>query len=246
MLNINKNIRLNKYISKSGLCSRRKADNLIKLGLITVNKKIIKKLGTIININDNVKYNNKKLNIKKNIYLLFNKPKNCITTLKDNKNRKTIFDYIPDIYKNYGIFPVGRLDKNTTGILLITNDGNLTTKLIHPKYNINKDYKVYLNKNLKYKDYLYIKKGIKLKEGKIKINFIKIIKKNKKILIISINLGWNKILHRMFNKIGYKIINLIRINFAGFKLKKFNLKKSNYIILNKKKVYNIIKKKNEK
>ncbi|WGH26698.1 MAG: pseudouridine synthase [Candidatus Shikimatogenerans bostrichidophilus] len=248
MININnKKIRLNKYISKSGLCSRRKADFLIKLGLISVNNNIIKELGYKVFINDIIKYNNKILFIKKNIYLIFNKPKNCITTLKDNRNRKTIFYYIPNIYKKYGIFPVGRLDKNTTGILLITNDGDLTLKLIHPKYKINKDYKVFLNKKLLYKDLLYIKNGVKLKEGKIKINFIKLIKKDKKKLIISINLGWNKILHRLFNKLGYKIINLIRINFAGFKLKDFNLKKGNYINLKKKKVYNIIKNnKNEK
>lgn len=132
-------IRLNNYISQCGICSRRKADNLIKLNLIKVNNIIINILGYKINYNkDIIKYNDKIIKIKKKIYLLFNKPSNCITTLKDNKYRNNIMNYIPNIYKKYGIYPIGRLDKNTTGILLLTNDGILYKKLTHPKYKIKK------------------------------------------------------------------------------------------------------------
>ncbi|BDT61618.1 MAG: hypothetical protein RDO_1460 [Flavobacteriales endosymbiont of Rhyzopertha dominica] len=232
---MNKIIRLNKFISKCGICSRRKADNLIKSGIIKVNNNIITTLGYKININDNVKYNNKLLNIKNNIYLLFNKPKNCITTLKDNYNRNIIMNYIPKIYKNFGLFPVGRLDINTTGLLLITNDGKLSKFLTHPRYKIKKKYKIYLNKNFNIKHLKILKKGIIFKEGKIIIKNLKIFKNNKKILIITIYIGWNRIIHRIFNKLGYNILNLNRIYFAGLKLNK-SLKLGKYIILNKKKI----------
>ncbi|MDH3003753.1 MAG: pseudouridine synthase [Candidatus Shikimatogenerans sp. JK-2022] len=227
----NKNlIRLNNYISKSGICSRRKADNLIKLNLIKVNGKIINKLGYKVIINkDVIKYNNKIIKIKKNIYILFNKPKNCITTLKDKKNRDNIMNYIPSIYKKYHIYPIGRLDKNTTGVLLLTNDGNFYKILTHPKYKIKKIYKLFINKNLLKNDYLKLKKGIKLKEGKIKIKNIILNKNNKKIIILTIYLGWNRIIHRIFNKLGYKIISLDRINFAGFNKK--NINKGKFILL---------------
>ncbi|WGH27192.1 MAG: pseudouridine synthase [Candidatus Shikimatogenerans bostrichidophilus] len=232
---MNKYLRLNNYISKCGICSRRKADSLIKLGFIKVNGKIINTLGyKVLLNNDIIKYNNKIINIKKKIYLLINKPKNCITTLKDNKNRNNIMNYIPYIYKKYGIYPIGRLDKNTTGILLLTNDGKLSKKLTHPKYKIKKTYNLILNKNLKFNDYLKIKKGFFLKEGKIQIEYLNINKKNKKNITLTIKLGWNKIVHRIFKKIGYKIVYLDRINFAG--IKKPNIKTGKYIVLSKKKI----------
>ncbi|WOX79304.1 pseudouridine synthase [Candidatus Shikimatogenerans bostrichidophilus] len=239
MKNINKLIRLNKYISYSGLCSRRKADNLIKLGLISVNGKIIKKLGYKVNYEDKIKYVNSNLKFKNKIYILFNKPKNCITTVKDNKNRIIIMDFIPNIYKKLGIFPIGRLDKNTTGLLLLTNDGEFAQYLTHPKYKIKRKYKLFLNKNLNKNDLLILKKGIRLKEGKININKIKIFNNNKRLLIITITVGWNKIIHRIFNKIGYKILYLNRIYFAGLKMDN-NIKIGQYKILSKKIINNII------
>ncbi|WGH26167.1 MAG: pseudouridine synthase [Candidatus Shikimatogenerans bostrichidophilus] len=232
-------LRLNNYISKCGICSRRKADNLIKLGLIKVNNKIINKLGyKIIENKDIIKYNNKVIKKKKKIYLLFNKPKNCITTTKEKKYIN-VMHYIPKIYKIYNLYPVGRLDKNTTGLLLITNDGKLSNKLTHPKYKIKKTYKIFLNKKIKKQDILKIKNGINLKEGKVKINNIIIKKSNKKSILLTINIGWNKIIHRIFNKLNYKVLNLDRINFAGLKKKK-ELKKGKFIILSKK-IINYIK-----
>ncbi|WGH25531.1 MAG: pseudouridine synthase [Candidatus Shikimatogenerans bostrichidophilus] len=243
----NKKIRLNKFIAYSGLCSRRQADKLINLGLISVNNIIIKKMGYKINFNDNVKYNETKIKIiDKYIYILINKPKNCITTVKDNLNRKTILFFIPNKYKKkFRIYPVGRLDKNTTGILLLTNDGYLSNKLLHPKYKINKIYKIILNKNLDLYSIIKIKKGIKLKEGVIKIKKIIINKNKKNIIHLYINLGWNRIIHRIFNKLGYKILYLQRINFGGLKINKYIKKEGKYIILSKKKIYKIIQK-NEK
>ncbi|WOX79449.1 pseudouridine synthase [Candidatus Shikimatogenerans bostrichidophilus] len=236
---IKQRIRLNKYIAYSGVCSRRKADKLIKIGLISVNGKIINKLGYKVNYYDNIKYVNSNLNLKNKIYILFNKPKNCITTVKDNKNRIIIMDFIPKIYKKLGIFPIGRLDKNTTGLILLTNDGKLAQYLTHPKYKIKRKYKIFLNKNFNKTDILILNKGIKLKEGKIKINNIKIFNNNKRTLIITINVGWNKIIHRIFNKIGYKVLFLNRIYFAGFKINN-NLKKGQYKILSNK-IINYIK-----
>ncbi|MDH3004299.1 MAG: pseudouridine synthase [Candidatus Shikimatogenerans sp. JK-2022] len=244
-----KKIRLNKYIANSGICSRRKADNLIKLGLISVNGKIIKTLGYKILNKDIVKYNNRILKILYNyIYILLNKPKNCITTIKDNNNRITIMSYLPKIYSlKYRIYPVGRLDKNTTGLLILTNDGELCNKLLHPKNRIKKTYKVILNKKINNKNIIILKKGINFKEGKIKIKNIFIIKSKKNILYISIFVGWNRIIHRIFKKIGYKVLYLQRINFAGLKLNNFNIKKEGqYKILSKNKIYNILNiKKNE-
>ncbi|WGH25809.1 MAG: pseudouridine synthase [Candidatus Shikimatogenerans bostrichidophilus] len=236
-----KKIRLNHYISQSGICSRRKADDLIKLGLIKVNNLTIKKLGYKVNYNDIIKYNNKILRIKNKIYLILNKPKNCITTIKDNINRVTVMEYIPDVYKNYKINPVGRLDKNTTGILLLTNDGFLSKILTHPKYNIKKIYKIVLNKKIKFNDILNIKNGIKLKEGKVKINNINIIKNNKKIVYLSINIGWNRIIHRLFNKIGYKVLKLKRISFAGIKIDKYIKKEGKFKKLSKNFINKILK-----
>ncbi|WGH25443.1 MAG: pseudouridine synthase [Candidatus Shikimatogenerans bostrichidophilus] len=242
MLKYSKKIRLNKFIAYSGICSRRKADNLIKLGLISVNGKIIKLLGYKIFYNDIIKYNNKILNIHNNIYILFNKPKNCITTVKDNYNRNTVLSYIPNIYiKKYRIYPVGRLDKNTTGILLLTNDGILCNKLLHPKYKIKRKYKIILNKKISLNNIIKLKNGIIFKEGKIKINKINIIKKKRNVLILSIYVGWNRIIHRVFKRIGYKILYLQRINFAGLKISNSIKKEGKYKIISKKKIYNIFK-----
>ncbi|MDH3004780.1 MAG: pseudouridine synthase [Candidatus Shikimatogenerans sp. JK-2022] len=239
-----KKIRINKYIALSGICSRRKADNLIKLGLISINDNIIYELGKKIILNkDIIKYDNKIIKILRFLYIIINKPKNCIITLKDNKNKKnrlTIFNFIPNKFKKYRIFPVGRLDQNTTGILLLTNDGFLCNKLLHPKYKIKKDYKIILNKKIKKNIIFKLNKGLIFKEGKIKITKIKIKKNNKNILIISIHIGWNKIIHRIFNKLGYKILYLQRINFGGIKIYKDIKKEGQYKILSKKKLYNIL------
>ncbi|MDH3004517.1 MAG: pseudouridine synthase [Candidatus Shikimatogenerans sp. JK-2022] len=244
MLNIK--IRLNKYISYSGICSRRKADNLIKLGLISVNGKIIKKLGYKIFKHDIIKYNNKILKINNNfIYIILNKPKKYITTVKDNYNRLTILSLLPNkIINKYRIFPIGRLDYNTCGMLLLTNDGSLCNKLLHPKNKIKKTYKIILNKNINNNYIKIINNGVKFKEGKLKINDFYIKKNKKNIIYLSIYVGWNRIIHRLFNKFGYKILYLQRISFSNFKINNFNIKKEGqYIILNREKFLKILNKK---
>ena len=140
-------IRLNKYISNSGICSRREADKYITAGLVSVNDVIISKLGSKVNENDIIKFNGQKVNIEKKIYVLLNKPKNYITTTKDPKNRKTVMELIKNSSKTR-LYPVGRLDRKTTGLLLFTNDGEIAKKLTHPRYKIEKLYHVVLNKNL--------------------------------------------------------------------------------------------------
>ncbi|WGH28002.1 MAG: pseudouridine synthase [Candidatus Bostrichicola ureolyticus] len=227
-------LRLNHYISNSGIVSRRKADHLIKLGLIKVNGKIINKIGYKININDNIIYNNYLIKPKKKIYLLLNKPKGIITTTSDDKNRKTVIDILSKkITIKYRIYPVGRLDKQTTGILLLTNDGNITKILTHPKYKIKKGYNVILNKNLNKLDLKKIKNGIYLSEGITKIDKIHYINNSLNEIFIELHIGWNRVIRRIFNFLNYKIIKLDRI-FLG-KIKN-NLKEGKWRFLTKKEI----------
>ncbi|WGH27008.1 MAG: pseudouridine synthase [Candidatus Bostrichicola ureolyticus] len=227
-------LRLNHYISNSGIVSRRKADHLIKLGLIKVNGKIINKIGYKININDNIIYNNYLIKPKKKIYLLLNKPKGIITTTSDDKNRKTVIDILSKkITIKYRIYPVGRLDKQTTGILLLTNDGNITKILTHPKYKIKKGYNVILNKNLNKLDLKKIKNGIYLSEGITKIDKIHYINNSLNEIFIELHIGWNRVIRRIFNFLNYKIIKLDRI-FLG-KIKN-NLKEGQWRFLTKKEI----------
>ncbi|MDH3003927.1 MAG: pseudouridine synthase [Flavobacteriia bacterium] len=227
-------LRLNHYISNSGIVSRRKADHLIKLGLIKVNGKIINKIGYKININDNIIYNNYLIKPKKKIYLLLNKPKGIITTTSDDKNRKTVIDILSKkITIKYRIYPVGRLDKQTTGILLLTNDGNITKILTHPKYKIKKGYNVILNKNLNKLDLKKIKNGIYLSEGITKIDKIHYINNSFNEIFIELHIGWNRVIRRIFNFLNYKIIKLDRI-FLG-KIKN-NLKEGKWRFLTKKEI----------
>ncbi|WP_185855466.1 pseudouridine synthase [Blattabacterium cuenoti] len=235
-----KKIRLNHYISLSGISSRRKADKLIKLGLVEVNGKIITKLGTVINNNDLVKLNGEKIQIEEKVYLLINKPKGFVTTTKDQLNRKTVMSLIPNHLKKYKLFPVGRLDRNTTGMLLITNDGTITEKLTHPKYHVQKIYCVLLNKQISSDELEKIRKGeIYLKEGRVKVNFIRV-KRNKKKIEIGLCVGWNRIVKRIFKKLNYKVIHLDRINFGGF-TKKF-IKRGIWMQVSHKKIKEILEK----
>ena len=158
---MNQKIRLNKYISNSGICSRREADKYIKAGLVSVNNKVVIEMGFRVNENDIIKFSGEKINIGKKIYVLLNKPKNYITTTKDPRNRKTVMELIKNASKTR-IYPVGRLDRKTTGLLLFTNDGEVAARLTHPKYKIEKLYHVVLDKNLKKKDYEEILKGLNL------------------------------------------------------------------------------------
>ncbi|WP_185864972.1 pseudouridine synthase [Blattabacterium cuenoti] len=239
-----KKIRLNKYISYAGICSRRNSDKLIQSGSIEVNGKIISKLGTIIDYYDEVKFNGEKIFLQEKIYLIINKPKGFITTTKDQFGRKTIMDLIPYYFFKRKIYPIGRLDYSTTGVLLLTNDGNFSEYLSHPKYRIQKIYNVTLNKEIKIEDIRKIKNGdIYLKEGKVIINFIMKLKKNQ--VKIGIHIGWNRIIKRIFGKLNYIVIKLDRISFGG--ITKKNIKIGNWKILKKNeiaKIYDTIKNNN--
>ncbi|WP_185852095.1 pseudouridine synthase [Blattabacterium cuenoti] len=231
-------IRLNHYLSNAGISSRRKADKLIQSGAIEVNGKPVFRLGTIIRTNDIVKFHGSKIKSKNKIYILLNKPKGYITTTRDQFNRKTVMNLIPSI-SEYRIFPVGRLDYSTTGVLLLTNDGYIAEKLTHPKYHIKKIYHVSLNKKIRNEDLDKIRKGkIYLKEGKVKVIFVN--QKNAKNKIeIGLYIGWNRVIKRIFKKLNYQVIRLDRINFGG--LSKKNLKIGNWCFLNKKEIENITK-----
>ncbi|WP_185857901.1 pseudouridine synthase [Blattabacterium cuenoti] len=230
-------IRLNHYLSNAGISSRRKADQLIQSGAIEVNGKPVFKLGTVISTKDVVRYFGSKIKYQNKIYLLLNKPKGFITTTRDQFHRKTVMDLIPCFY-GYRIFPVGRLDNSTTGVLLLTNDGYIAEKLTHPKYRIKKIYNVSLNKKIKNEDLDKIRKGkIYLKEGKVKVIFIK--KNASNQLEIGLYIGWNRVIKRIFKKLNYQVTRLDRINFGG--LSKKNIKIGNWCLLKKKEIENITK-----
>ena len=226
--------RLNQFISRSGVTSRRKADILIESGKIKVNGKIVKKLGTKVSVEDKIEYNRKQITIQRYKYLILNKPKNFITTLSDEKKRKTVLDLINNACTER-LFPVGRLDKNTTGVLLFTNDGDLSQKLIHPKHKIKKEYHVSLNKKISMLDFEKIKKGIDLEDGKIKVDEIRIINNTyNKELLLTLHSGRNRIVRRIFEFLDYEVLKLDRILFAG--ISKKNTPRGKWRFLNNKEI----------
>ncbi|AFJ90969.1 pseudouridine synthase [Blattabacterium sp. (Blaberus giganteus)] len=233
-------IRLNHYLSDAGISSRRKADKLIQSGAIEVNGKPVFKLGTIIRTDDIVKFHGSKVKSKNKIYILINKPKGFITTTRDQFNRQTVMNLIPCLFE-YRIYPVGRLDCSTTGVLLLTNDGYTAEKLTHPKYHVKKIYRVSLNKKIKNEDLDKIKKGkIYLKEGKVKVIFVRKIRNAKNQIEIGLDIGWNRVIKRIFKKLDYQVVRLDRINFGG--LSKKNLKIGDWCFLKTKEIENITKK----
>ena len=235
----NKIIRLNKFIAHAGICSRREADNIIMNGDITVNGKIITEMGTKILKTDIVKYKGKILEKERLVYVLLNKPKNFISTVSDPHERKTVMNLVKNACEER-IFPVGRLDRNTTGVLLFTNDGDLAKKLTHPKYKVEKIYYVELNKTLINEDMLKIVEGLELEDGFIKVDEINYIngddEKNK--IGIKIHSGKNHIVRRIFEELNYKVERLDRVKFAG--LTKKNLKRGEWRLLMQKEI-NLLK-----
>lgn len=224
--------RLNQFIAKSGICSRRAAEDLILSGKISVNGKVIQNLGTKVTVKDLVKYQNKILSIQNFKYILLNKPKGYITTVKDERNRPTVLSLIKDYFPER-LFPVGRLDKDTTGLLLLTNDGELTQKITHPKYTIKKVYHIVLDKKIKKDDYKQIQSGIILEDGFIKVDAINILPDgNGKELGIEIHSGRNRIIRRIFLFFGYKVIKLDRVLLGS--LTKKNLRRGNWRTLTQK------------
>ena len=209
-------IRLNRYISNSGVCSRRKADELIAAGVISVNGEVVTELGTKVDPSkDEIRYNNERLKREKMVYILLNKPKDYITTTDDPQERKTVMQLISKATKER-VYPVGRLDRNTTGLLLLTNDGNLAEKLSHPRNNISKIYQVELNKALTQGDFNKIQFGIELEDGLIKPDDVSfVVGASKREIGIQIHSGKNRIVRRIFESLGYDVIKLDRVVYAN-------------------------------
>ena len=209
-------IRLNKYVANAGIASRREADELIKTGIVTVNGQVISEMGYKVQPGDEVRFDGKKISSEKNVYFVLNKPKGFISTAKDEKNRQTVMDLMSTA-TTARIFPVGRLDRQTTGVLLFTNDGYLTKKLTHPSHDIKKIYHVTLDKKLTANDLADIKKGVRLiPEGIAVIDTISYIENRPKNEIgLEIHIGWNRVVRRIFEKLGYKVESLDRVSFAG-------------------------------
>ncbi|WP_322971355.1 pseudouridine synthase [Faecalibacter sp. LW9] len=216
-------IRLNKYVANAGIASRREADELIKTGIVTVNGQVITEMGYKVQPDDEVRFDGKRISSQKNVYFLLNKPKGYITTSKDEKNRKTVMDLVAGA-TTARIFPVGRLDRQTTGVLLFTNDGYLTKKLTHPSHDIKKIYHVTLDKKLTANDLAEIKKGVRLiPEGIAVVDEISYIENRPKNEVgLEIHIGWNRVVRRIFEKLGYKVEALDRVSFAGLTKKGLN------------------------
>jgi 23S rRNA pseudouridine2605 synthase len=226
-------MRLNKFIANSGICSRREADVLIQHGEIQVNGEVITELGHKVNRTDKVIYRGKNINPEKPVYLLLNKPKDFITTTEDPMDRKTVMHLISNACEER-VFPVGRLDRNTTGLLLFTNDGELAAKLSHPSNNVKKIYQVTLNRPLTANDEKEILEGITLEDGPAKVDDMQVLSKDRTILGLEIHLGRNRIVRRIFAHFGYEVEALDRVIFAG--LDKKDLPRGKYRFLSEKEV----------
>jgi 23S rRNA pseudouridine2605 synthase len=207
-------IRLNRYIANSGVCSRREADELIKMGLVSVNGKTISEMGYKVNPGDEVRYENKVLTAEKPVYILMNKPKGFLTTTDDPQERNTVMHIIGSNVKER-IYPVGRLDRNTTGLLLLTNDGDLADKLMHPSYNVKKIYKVELDRPLTKADFQKITEGIPLEEGRATVDDLAIVSEDGKTVGVELHIGWNRVVRRIFESLEYEVVRLDRSVYAG-------------------------------
>jgi 23S rRNA pseudouridine2605 synthase len=213
--NDDNSVRLNKFIATSGICSRREADEYIKAGLITVNGNIVTELGTKVAMKDDVRYHGERIKKEKLVYILINKPKDFITTVKDPHATRTVLQLVASACKER-IYPVGRLDRNTTGVLLLTNDGDLAKTLTHPRYNKMKIYHVTLDKSVTGADLKQIREGVTLEDGFIKADDISYIDPVDKTQVgIEIHSGKNRIVRRIFEQLGYRIKKLDRVYFAG-------------------------------
>ena len=230
----NEPIRLNKFLANAGICSRREADEFIAAGVVSVNGEIVTELGTKIKRTDEVKFHDQPVSVERKVYVLLNKPKDCVTTSDDPQERKTVMHCVKDACKER-IYPVGRLDRNTTGVLLLTNDGDLASKLTHPKYLKKKIYHVYCDKNVTKADLDQIAAGITLEDGEIHADAISYASEtDKKQVGIEIHSGKNRIVRRIFESLGYKVIKLDRVYFAG--LTKKGLKRGDWRYLTEQEV----------
>ncbi|MCR4592123.1 MAG: RNA-binding S4 domain-containing protein [Bacteroidaceae bacterium] len=227
-------IRLNKFLANAGVCSRREADSFIEAGVVKVNGQVVTELGTKIKRSDSVLFHDQLVSIEKKVYILLNKPKDYVTTSDDPQNRKTVMDLVKGACRER-IYPVGRLDRNTTGVLLLTNDGELASKLTHPQYMKKKIYHVYLNKNVTAADMRMIADGIQLEDGEIHADAIEYASEtDRKQVGIEIHSGRNRIVRRIFESLGYKVIKLDRVFFAG--LTKKNVRRGDWRYLTEQEV----------
>ena len=227
-------LRLNKFLANAGVCSRREADEFIQAGLVTVNGQVVTELGTKILRTDEVKFHDAVVSLEKKVYVLLNKPKDYVTTSDDPQQRKTVMDLVKDVCPER-IYPVGRLDRNTTGVLLLTNDGDLASKLTHPKFLKKKVYHVHLDKNLTAHDMQQISEGITLEDGEIKADAVAYADDHDKSQVgIEIHSGKNRIVRRIFESLGYRVTKLDRVQFAG--LTKKNLRRGDWRFLTEKEV----------
>ncbi|WP_276728658.1 pseudouridine synthase [Chryseobacterium carnipullorum] len=230
-------IRLNKYIANSGICSRREADELITQGLVEVNGVVVNEMGYQVQKTDKVVFDGQGITPEKPVYVLLNKPKGYISTTKDDKARKTVMDLVANA-SPYRLFPVGRLDRSTTGVILLTNDGHMTKKLTHPSFDAKKIYHVTLDKKLSQEDMKLIVEGIRLDEGVAIVDQISYIEgKPKNEIGIEIHSGWNRVIRRIFQRLGYEVETLDRVMFAG--LTKKNIKRGHWRILTELEVNNL-------
>ena len=230
----NEPIRLNKFLANAGVCSRREADEYIEAGAVTVNGTVVTELGTKVKRTDEIKFQNNPVTLEKKVYVLLNKPKDCVTTSDDPQHRKTVMDIVGNVCPER-IYPVGRLDRNTTGVLLLTNDGDLASKLTHPKFLKKKVYHVFLDKNVTAHDMQQIAEGIELEDGEIHADAIEYASDTDKSQVgIEIHSGKNRIVRRIFEHLGYHVVKLDRVQFAG--LTKKNLRRGDWRFLTEKEV----------
>ncbi|MBQ4461886.1 MAG: rRNA pseudouridine synthase [Bacteroidaceae bacterium] len=227
-------VRLNKFLANAGVCSRREADEFIQAGVVSVNGEVVTELGTKVKRSDEIKFHDQPVNVEKKVYVLLNKPKDYVTTSDDPQARKTVMDLVKGACKER-IYPVGRLDRNTTGVLLLTNDGDLASKLTHPKFLKKKVYHVYCDKNVTSHDLEQIAAGITLDDGEIHADAISYASEtDKKQVGIEIHSGKNRIVRRIFESLGYRVTKLDRVLFAG--LTKKNLRRGDWRFLTEQEV----------
>ena len=209
-----KPVRLNKYLANAGICSRREADDFIQAGVITVNGVTVDNLGVKVLPTDDIRFHDQPVRRERKVYILLNKPKNTVTTTDDPQERHTVIDIVRNAC-NERIYPVGRLDRNTTGVLLLTNDGDLAAKLTHPKFHKKKVYAVTLDRDLEEVDEAIVRAGVVLDDERIIPDALEFPKEDRKHIGLEIHSGQNRVVRRIFEKVGYKVVNLDRVSFAG-------------------------------
>jgi len=228
-----KPVRLNKFLANAGICSRREADDFIQAGVITVNGQVVDSLGAKVLPTDDIRFHDQPVRRERKVYILLNKPKNTVTTTDDPQERHTVIDIVRNACAER-IYPVGRLDRNTTGVLLLTNDGDLAAKLTHPRFHKKKIYAVTLDRDLDEVDEAIVRAGVVLDDERIVPDALEFPKSDRRHLGLEIHSGQNRVVRRIFEKVGYKVVNLDRVSFAG--LTKKNVARGKYRFLSPKEV----------